>query len=393
MLREVRSAAWGFGSVLVVALSGVGCGDAQATDQSEHLAGAALDAGIDALDVDAPPRRGTLSTEGDTFIAGAAFPVAGTGWTPGADVRVAFCAPLAPELPDPFAPRCRPEVSVQAGPDGAFAASATAWTVLRTGDQVGLHADCTALEKFCGVEAYDARDPSGTRVVLPLNVVPRPGLTARFDLDSPLLPAMAVRVVGSGFTADGWVDFWQCNNGGPKPLCVAIGGAPSDSAGTVRGFTHLLASWRIFILDFATVPCAAPTSTCVLKLTERGGATVTLPLPFAVADQFDVVSHYEEQWQPLLQQGLDIGGVPAAELQRQGAAGFLYVLIASGASTSTQLPAGGSLSYTTTYSRPMYLLMTNLAAGRGYTLQELQKTGTLFWSWLLAGQPPLPALQ
>jgi hypothetical protein len=69
--------------------------------------------------------------------------------------------------------------------------------------------------------------------------------------------------------------------------------------------------------------------------------------------------------------------------------GTLWVLKAGGAASGAQLPPGGSFSHTTRYARTDYVQLSILAAEHDYTLAELQKSGTLFWSWLLAGQPPL----
>jgi hypothetical protein len=54
------------------------------------------------------------------------------------------------------------------------------------------------------------------------------------------------------------------------------------------------------------------------------------------------------------------------------------------------LPRTGSIAHTTRYSYYQYLAVSAQAARYDYTVDEAQKDGALFWSWLLAGRPPLP---
>lgn len=49
----------------------------------------------------------------------------------------------------------------------------------------------------------------------------------------------------------------------------------------------------------------------------------------------------------------------------------------------------GTHVHTTSYSVADYRLWSERAAQFDYTVEELQKIGALFWSWVLAGQPPL----
>lgn len=50
----------------------------------------------------------------------------------------------------------------------------------------------------------------------------------------------------------------------------------------------------------------------------------------------------------------------------------------------------GTFTHATEYSVSDYMHWSDLAARFDYTLEELQKTGALFWAWLATGRPPLP---
>jgi hypothetical protein len=102
-----------------------------------------------------------------------------------------------------------------------------------------------------------------------------------------------------------------------------------------------------------------------------------------------VVSHYEAYWQPILQRGLEVSGYSSNTLQRQGAATYLWLMTAAGTKGGA-LSHTGSIAYTSTYSLDEYRDLSKIAAQHDYTLEELQKSGTLLLSWFLAGRPPLP---
>ncbi|HMJ12043.1 MAG TPA: hypothetical protein VK524_11550, partial [Polyangiaceae bacterium] len=129
--------------------------------------------------------------------------------------------------------------------------------------------------------------------------------------------------------------------------------------------------------------------TCSLSVSDGYVMMPGVPLNYVADSGIDVTSHYEANWSALLQQGLSVSGLSAMELQRQGVIGTLWVMKAGGAASGVQLPASGSINHTTRYSRADYIALSILAAEHDYLLAELQKSGTLFWSWLLAGQPPL----
>jgi len=332
-----------------------------------------------------PVQRGSLDAGSETVISGQAVQVQGSGWAAGADVRVAYCAGVG-------AYPCVAESSVRVGADGTFAIPVPTASLIRSSDlgtAVYLH-HCLDWTGACGVRAYDARDLDATRVVLPLTVLPVPGVSATLDAQSPLIPDMAVRLTGSGFAPNRPVDVWQCGGGAAASGCAPRGSFRTDASGQLRAYPSFLSQFSVFTSNDITIDCGPSASPpCTLRFTD-GAALVTLPLSFAVGEEFAIASNYEPEWQPLLQQGMTLSGWSAPELQLHGALSLLYVMSSAGATSSTHLPASGTLSYTTTYSRPLYQQMANLAAARDYTVPELQKAGALFTAWVLAGRPPLP---
>ncbi|HMI84939.1 MAG TPA: hypothetical protein VK550_12650 [Polyangiaceae bacterium] len=85
-----------------------------------------------------------------------------------------------------------------------------------------------------------------------------------------------------------------------------------------------------------------------------------------------------------------MSGWSGGELQYQGAIRTLYLMKLSGTLSGAHLSLSGVHSYTTTYTRQGYVDMANLAANVDYTVEEIQKGGALFWSWVIAGFPPAP---
>ncbi|HMJ10735.1 MAG TPA: hypothetical protein VK524_04970 [Polyangiaceae bacterium] len=102
-----------------------------------------------------------------------------------------------------------------------------------------------------------------------------------------------------------------------------------------------------------------------------------------------MTSNYETNWQALLTRGLELSGQNPAALQRDGATTLLWTLLGSGGSSSVVLENRGTLAYSSRYTSAEYVALSASAARYGYTVEEFQKTGALFRSWLLAGKPPL----
>jgi len=73
-----------------------------------------------------------------------------------------------------------------------------------------------------------------------------------------------------------------------------------------------------------------------------------------------------------------------------GGSYLLSVMAYAHAKTAVHLSTAGEYSHATPYSLSEYLYWSDLAARYDYTLEELQKSGALFWSWLATGRPPLP---
>jgi hypothetical protein len=280
-------------------------------------------------------------------------------------------------VPSEFDP-CRSKTILPVASDGTFSASVTAGAALYGSN--GL-VDCTATPGACEVIVQDAIHPSVAAEV-PVTVRPSTApATVRIDLRSPLAYGMQVRVVGSNWPPLHNLSIVGCQDAN----CYEVGGALTDSAGSFRTFVSAAGPDRTI--------CEPTPGACSLAVTDGidpGNITpVRIPLNFATGDRFGVASSYEPKWAPLFAQGLSASGLSAAELQRMGVAVSAYLMIRAGR-TGTHLPIDGGTAYTTSYSAEDYVYWTNIAAQYAYTLEELQKVGALFWSWILAGYPPLP---
>ena len=220
--------------------------------------------------------------------------------------------------------------------------------------------------------------------------------TAALDHVSPLVDRLIVRVRGSGWQPNTRLRIQQCYTFGDSivyPVCDPYGRArtfvTTDANGAFKSYEPLRTDFGTLALPsgpFVQLVCG---SNCVLRIGDDQNFDATMqivPLSFVNTPTIDVVSNYEPEWQGLLEEGLRISGLPASDLQRTGAAVTMWILRAAGASGSP-IARTGSISYTTTYTQDDYRALSAQAAEFDYTLDEVQKVGALFWSWLLAGQP------
>jgi hypothetical protein len=163
----------------------------------------------------------------------------------------------------------------------------------------------------------------------------------------------------------------------------------SDAEGSFRMYAAVPGTFQYFPLGTpGVVDCQ--TTTCQWVFVDGQSAAPAIPLSFSDAAQIDVQTQYGPTWESLLQQGITRSGRSDAEVQKSGAGVLLWTMTAAGSVTALHLPREGATTHTTRYSRADYLLFTGLAAQYDYTLDELQKTGALFWSWLLTDRPPIP---
>lgn len=217
--------------------------------------------------------------------------------------------------------------------------------------------------------------------------------TASIDLTSPLITDLTVRVLGSGWAPQTTLRVVQCKDPGVE-ACFSRGSGPSgeistDAAGAFR--TYQTVSGGGF---FDSPDCSPPANGCSLVIADDNdlsGTAVRIPLNFVTGEQFEVSSSYEAKWIPFLQDGMRLSGSTAPELQLRGAAVTLWIMTAASVSTGTHLPRDGVVTYATAYSAADYRQFTSLAARFDYTLDELQKIGAVFYSWILMGMPPLPS--
>jgi hypothetical protein len=161
----------------------------------------------------------------------------------------------------------------------------------------------------------------------------------------------------------------------------------SDGFGNFRMYAPVPAEFVYETTVVSRVGCE--TGGCEWIFTNGRSSTPGLALTFSTSPQFDVESKYEAKWDGLLAQGMTISGLAVPELQLRGAAVTLWTMTAAGKRSDLHLPITGVQTHTTRYSRADYLSWTRVAAEYDYTLDELQKGGALFWSWLLAGKPPI----
>ncbi len=340
---------------------------------------------------DIPFAKGTLQVEPSTVSGGELVTVTGSGWTPGGFVRLAFGA-LAASASDFDGG----ESPIDENGNVRSVIPVSYLARLRNNDNAEVDAtlvDCTVSPPQCGVLAFDTRAPETTQVVAPVSVraVPVARGTASLDLPSPLVNALVARVVGTGWAANSMLEAWVCKGPSlvgchPAPWFTARG-IRVDAAGNLRVYQQLYASLQEGLT--AEVNCASEPGCTLLIADPRAleATRVHIPLSFVEGDAFDVVSRYsaaEEEW---FQEGLQLTGSTEAAFQTTSAQRTLWILALAGVSTGGKRPREGTFSHTSTYSYTEYVVLTAQAARFDYTLDEVQKVGSLFWSWFIQGLP------
>ncbi|HEY6561922.1 MAG TPA: hypothetical protein VI072_31855 [Polyangiaceae bacterium] len=329
------------------------------------------------------PRRGTVAPPEPIDMDVNIMPVlSGAGWAAYSAIAARQCP--AAHIDEASCTSPNPFVVYGTGDVPFF------WVVEDVLPQTGT--DCAATPGACVVEVYDVRDPEGTSVVTPLTIIRRAKRgVARIDNETPIVPDAPFRISGSEWAADHNLEFFLCTPSQSRCIGFTVFEPRSDS--TFRARSDAQGNFRIYARLSLHEECAAPDAGCTVKVFDAAAPDLTaveIPLTFTSADSIPVTSKYEPEFHSLLQQGMNISGWSAEELQYQGAMRAIYVLYVSGAQSGARLSPSGVHAYTTTHPRERYIGMANVAANFDYTVEEIQKLGALFWSWVIAGFPPAP---
>ncbi|HMJ13920.1 MAG TPA: hypothetical protein VK524_21025 [Polyangiaceae bacterium] len=319
----------------------------------------------------AAPARGTVVTTPSPVQRDQPVSVTGSNWTAFATVRVELC----PRGRD----TCVPQDPILLGSGGTFSASLTALSVITWGTQLF---DCTTAPDACVIRVYDSRDPVNTRVEVPLNVqAPATWAgTVELNLRTPLVEGLRVPLSGSGWPTTAKLMGLTCKGAGFEQCSYYYSGASGSV--TFRG-SH------VFDDPF---DCKSAPNSCAFVIADENGITASqfrIPLTFSTASQIEVTAYYDSEHEALFQQGLALSGLSADAHQSTGASVLYFVASRGGGPLPAPLPLEGTFSHTTVYTRDRYLILFNYGASWGYAIDQFQKTGALFWSWILAGKPPL----
>lgn len=325
------------------------------------------------------PVPGAVQITPSPVAAETAATVKGSGWASQSTVLVSACRTGS------ASGTCERASPLVLGSDGTFTTSFAVRSFLKF--DAG-YADCMAGE--CVVTVQDSRDPIHTKVETPLQLqpvsAPRGAVTS--TPSGPLVDGLYVRLEGSGWGQLAQLRVLECHGDGFLS-CDTLTAINADASGGFRNYVQLEGT----LLPPNNSDCKAAPGACSLVVAADNGLTasqVRIPLTFSTAEQFQVTSHYEPQYETLFQQGLQLTGVSDSELQKTGAAFTGWVLAYAHAATGTHLPTTGTFSHTTTYTKAEYVEWTHNAARFDYSLEEYQKIGALFLSWIVAGMPPLP---
>jgi hypothetical protein len=315
------------------------------------------------------PVRGTATVSPTVVASGNEFQVTADGWAVETSVRLGVC-PAA--TTDPLA--CT-------APVGTFETGSFFRFVVAPASAAGPGGavDCTATAGACALLVTDPRDDAATRVEVPLTIVgphagsvdPLSGIGAR--------PGGTVDVRASGWAPNVVLRVEQCVTAGPSDCVVATAGG-TDLAGSFRAVTPITGT-------LGSTDCAAAEGVCSLRVSDvrdPAATAVLVPLVFVPAAPVPVTSHYTADENALLADGASLAGRSPELMQRDGArtTAWIFHFALASAEDAPHVSLDGTVDHTTVYEPADYIRYLRYATRWGYGLEEFQKFGALFLSYL-----------
>jgi hypothetical protein len=336
------------------------------------------------------PRKGTCTAPpplGDWSD----FEVTVSGWASNVSLRYRIC-------PADSATReelCTYRLHVPLNLEGSATFTLTARDWLRNGTRL---VDCTSAPGACVIELQDPRDPANTTLDVPLTVTNPMAMRGTATVEAPFVDGALMRVSGSGWSNEVPLEVLMCATADFSG-CVTLDTDPyvfrselrTSATGTFR--SYLIPGGSLRNIAGGDVDCRATPNRCSLVITDPRAYTATairIPIAFQTGASVEIASRYEPEFEALLEQGVRISGWSPGELQRQGGARAVWVLGYGGARTGARFATTGTTTHITSYTLDEYRVWAQIAWRYDYTVEELQKTGALFWSWVIAGFPPFP---
>lgn len=315
------------------------------------------------------PVRGTVSVTPTVVASGNEFEVSAEGWAVETSVRVGVC-PSA--TTDPLV--CTAPVATFE--TGSFFRFLTA-PENATGPAGPV--DCTAAAGACVLLVTDTRDDAGTRVEVPLTIVgPRAG-----HVD----PASGIGAQPGGtlvVRADGWapnvvLQVEQCVTARPSDCALATAGG-TNADGSLRAVTPITGT-------LGGTDCTAADGLCSLRVSDirdPAATAVLVPLVFVPSAPVPVTSHYTADENAVLAEGASLAGLSPELMQREGArtTAWIFHFALASAEDAPHVGLDGTVDHTTLYQPDEYIRYLRYATRWGYTLEEFQKFGALFFSYL-----------
>lgn len=317
------------------------------------------------------PRRGNVNAAPTFVSSGNNVHVEGDAWATEATLLVGICP--ARTVTADLAPCTTGVGTLEVG---AFS------TYVQAPDRVeGANGtvDCTAQAGACVLVVTDPRDDAGTRIEVPLTIVG--AIRGYVDPAGAIgvTPGGTAQITGTRWAPSRQLEAFECDAAFTD--CVTFGYAQTDEqgsfsvTGTVEG-------------EMGYTDCASAEGACELRIGDSrdfDATTVVVPLVFAPPAPVKVTSHYTVEEHAWVRRGVAISGEPPRVLQREGPRATAWIFTAAHTTddTAPHVSLAGTITHTTTYSPADYIRYRRYAAHFGYTLEEFQKVGTLFWSWIL----------
>jgi Neocarzinostatin family len=285
-------------------------------------------------------------------------------------IGTAECAPDATSVND-----CNSPVFVTTDGSGAFDSFFDAPSTLLTQNNASI--DCT-VDGACVYAAWDFRDFASTLTTAPIRIAPEIAGSLTVSPSIGLHDGDQVTVSGSGWPADQFMSFAECDGTDSSANCSNFDSELTDSNGTFS-FPMTVNS----VADFGALDCE--TGPCWIVATwfaNQSNVTAVQPISFDVTPT-PVTSHYTADELTAVSGAATTLGISNEEVQHLGTWGLAWVLAITGTHTITPAPDTGPGSLTTNWSPSEYTALNAFAAEHGTTVPEFQKTGALFLAYIL----------
>jgi hypothetical protein len=344
-----------------------------AVADSTDLSGTAVTAPL-SFATPAPPQGGVLQAPAAPVAADVGGDITATNFAPFAVIEIDLCAAGAADATD-----CGVPQAVSVDGSGALTFLMVPSDTLLT--QNGQSIDCT-VDAACVYAAWDFRT-FATLTTTPVRIAPEIAGSLTVAPSSNLYDGDVVTLSGSGWPADVYLQFAECDGTGNTAACGNFVNVATDANGAFSTpYTARVVPDPTQNLDCQTGPC------WIVADWYASNSIVSAAQPVVFdSTPTPVTSRYTPGELALVAGAATTLGVSNAEFQHLGSWALAWVLGITGTGVIHSAPDAGLATVTTDWIPAEYGAMDSLAVAHGTTFAKFEKTGALVLAYLLAISP------